>query len=215
MGTLFGSNATTAWTALRSVWLTSIKEGGTHVAYSTTPLVVGEFYHVVGTYDGSSVKVYVNGALEGQSAVSVTVDYGTRPVFIGTSGEAVFDGKLNGVVDEVSIYNRALEASEVAARHGAGGTGKCFSAIGLITTLGQFVQTLNLTAGISNRLDAKLQNVLQALDDASTGDSPPACNRIVAFLNEVTAQAGKAISNSQAKQLRLAAEQIRGALQCQ
>jgi hypothetical protein len=189
--------------------------GGTNVAYSTTPLVVGEFYHVVGTYDGSSVTLYVNGALEGQSAASVTVDYGTRPVFIGTSGETVFDGKLNGVVDEVSIYNRALEASEVAALHGAGGAGKCSSATGLITTLAQFVQTLNLTVGISNSLDAKLQNVLQALDDASTGDSPSACNRISAFLNEVTAQAGKAISNSQAEQLRLAAEQIRGALRCQ
>ncbi len=31
--------------------------GGNSVAYSTTPVVVGEFYHVVGTYDGSHVRL--------------------------------------------------------------------------------------------------------------------------------------------------------------
>ena len=188
--------------------------GGTSPAFSVTPVVVGEFYHVVGTYDGSAVKLYVNGALEGQAAVSVNVDYGTRPVFIGTSGETVFDGKLNGIVDEASIYNRALDASEVAALYGAGAAGKCASATGLLTTLATFVQTLNLSNGISNSLDAKLQNALQALDDANAGDTPSACNRMGAFINEVSAQAGKALTAGQATQLASLASQVRAALGC-
>ena len=109
--------------------------GGVSVAYSTTAIVVGQFYHVVGTYDGTAVRLYVNGQLEGQAPVSVTVDYGTRPVFIGTSGETVFDGKLNGIVDEASIYNRALNASETASLYAAGSAGKCGAPTGPSITL--------------------------------------------------------------------------------
>jgi hypothetical protein len=165
--------------------------GGTSVAYSTTPVVVGQFYHVVGTYD-----------------------YGTRPVFIGTSGETVFDGKLNGVVDEASIYNGALDPSDVAALYAAGAAGKCASATGILTSLATFVQTLNLSNGISNSLDTKLQNALQALDAANIGDSPSACNRISAFLNEVSAQTGNTLTAAQGSQLTTLAQQVRVALEC-
>jgi hypothetical protein len=185
------------------------------VALSTTQVVVGQFYHVVGTFDGSSVKIYINGVLENQTPAALTLDYDTRPVFIGTSGETVFDGKLNGIVDEASIYNRALDASEIAALYAAGAAGKCASATGLLTTLATFVQTLNLSNGISNSLDMKLQNALQALDSAQAGDMISACNRISAFLNEVGAQSGKTITSSQAIQLTTVAGQVRTALSCQ
>jgi hypothetical protein len=189
--------------------------GGNNVAYSTTSIVVGQFYHVVGTYDGSHVRLYVNGSLEGDSPVSVTVDYGTRPVFIGTSGETVFDGKLNGIVDEASIYNRAVDASEIAALYAADTAGKCASATGLLASLATFIQTLNLSHGISNSLDTKLQNALQALDAANAGDSPSACNRLGAFIHEVNAQSGNALTAAQGAQLTTMALQVRAALGCQ
>ena len=66
------------------------------VATSTTAVTTGQFYHVAGTYDGSSVKLYVNGALENQQPASFPLDYDTRPLFFGTSGESSFDGKLKG-----------------------------------------------------------------------------------------------------------------------
>ncbi len=142
---------------------------------------------------------YVNGSLEGESAVSVNVDYGTRPVFIGTSGETVFDGKLNGIVDEASIYNRALDGSEIAALHARGAPGNAHPRRACSRSLATFVQSLNLSNGISNSLDTKLQTALQALDAANAGDSPSACNRIGAFINEVSAQAGKALTAAQAR----------------
>ena len=188
--------------------------GGVSVPYSTTPIAVGEFYHVVGTYDGSRARLYVNGVLEAEVPVAVTVDYGTRPVFIGTSGETVFDGKLNGIVDEASIYNRALDGSEIAALYEAGVAGKCGSATGLLTTLATFVQTLNLSDGISNSFDMKLQTALQALDSAMASDTPSACNRMAAFLNEVAAQSGKSLTSAQATQLRGLAQQVQVALTC-
>ena len=184
------------------------------LATSTTAVVVGLFYHVVGTYDGSFVRLYVNGVLEGQAATSVAIDYDTRPVFLGTSGETVFDGKLNGVIDEASIYNRALDSLEVGDLYAAGRAGKCASTTGLLISLATFIQTLNLSQGISNSLDAKLQNALQALDAAKAGDVISACNRLSAFISELNAQSGNALTESQAAQLASVGAQVRSALDC-
>src|SRR5581483_8046692 len=83
-------------------------------AVSTTVVTTGKFYHVTGTYDGTNAKIYINGVLEGTALGGFPLDYRTRPVFLGTSGET-FDGKLTGALDEVHILNRALSSSEVAA----------------------------------------------------------------------------------------------------
>ncbi len=95
-------------------------------ANGTTVPQVGVWYHVAGTYDSSSgyLGIYVNGVLEGTAYAGFPLDYGTAPVLIGTSGEW-FDGKLQGAVDEVSIYNRALATNEIAAIYNAGSAGKC------------------------------------------------------------------------------------------
>lgn len=73
---------------------------------------------------------------------------------------------------------------------------------------------LNLAAGISNSLDAKLQTALEALDDANAGNTPSVCNRMQAFLNEVAAQSGRSLTEAQAAQLTALASQIRTALAC-
>lgn len=185
-----------------------------NIALSTTPMVAGQFYHVVGTYDGAHVRLYVDGVLESQTAATITMDYGTNPIFIGTSGEAVFDGKLNGIVDEASIYNRPLTAAEVMDLHLAGGAGKCRSAAGLLSRLVSFVQTLNLSSGIANSFDAKLQSVVAALDDVSAGNRVSACGKINAFLNEVRAQEGGKITSAEASQMQSMALQVAGALSC-
>jgi hypothetical protein len=99
--------------------------GNQKINYSTTAVQRGVWYHVAGTYDRSSgySRLYVNGVLESSIYAGFELDYGTRPVFIGTSGEA-FDGKLAGIADEISIYNRALATNEIAAIYNAGAAGK-------------------------------------------------------------------------------------------
>jgi hypothetical protein len=101
---------------------------GTQVpAASTTIPQIGVWYHLAGTYDSSSgyVNLYVNGVLEGSAYAGFPLDYGTRPVFIGTTGQSGWDGRVQGTVDEVSIYNRALSSDEIAAIYSAGSAGKC------------------------------------------------------------------------------------------
>ena len=71
---------------------------------------LGKWYHVVATYDGTNQKIYVNGVLEntrgsaGYRAPSITTKIARRGQ--GTNF-------INGTLDDVRIYNRALSAAEV------------------------------------------------------------------------------------------------------
>ena len=83
--------------------------------------------------------------------------------------------------------------------------------IGDLTAL---VNSFNVKQGIENSLDAKLRNANAALTAANAGDIAGACNLIAAFINEVNAQSGKALTTAEASQLLAAANQIRNVLDC-
>ncbi len=83
---------------------------------STRVIPTGSWVQVVSTYDGSRLRIYVNGKAAGSKAVSGHTCVNTEPLAIGaknhrTKGllEAFWDGRL----DDVRIYNRALTATEV------------------------------------------------------------------------------------------------------
>ena len=88
-------------------------------------MVTGAWYHVVGVRGSNFIQVYVNGQLEGQTNVFLAQDYGTQPLYLGTSGLSGHDGRLSGSLDEVSLYHRALSSNEVTAIYAAGSAGKC------------------------------------------------------------------------------------------
>ncbi|MDB6112980.1 MAG: hypothetical protein JWR69_4730, partial [Pedosphaera sp.] len=97
--------------------------------HSTTALTTGVWYHVAAARGATSLQIYVNGNLEGQTNVAFAQDYGTLPLYFGTSGQSYWDHKLKGTLDEVSLYNRALSAAEIAAIYAAGTGGKCKGAV--------------------------------------------------------------------------------------
>jgi hypothetical protein len=92
---------------------------------STTVVRTGIWYHVAGVRGSNSLQLYVNGQLQSQSAVGFPQDYGSLPLYFGTSGQPSWDRKLKGELDEVSLYNRALTTNEIAAIYAAGAAGKC------------------------------------------------------------------------------------------
>jgi hypothetical protein len=107
--------------------MTSLNPFLNSVLQSTNYVMTNVFYHVVGTFDGATVNLYVDGVLHASGSHPYPVDYGTRPLFFGTSGES-WDGRLAGTLDEVSLYDRALSAHEVAALYASGSSGKCLEA---------------------------------------------------------------------------------------
>ena len=85
----------------------------------------GVWYHVAGVRGSNFTQIYVNGVLERQTNVSFAQSYTNLPLYFASTGESYWDHKLKGRLDEVSLYNRDLGASEIAAIYAAGSAGKC------------------------------------------------------------------------------------------
>jgi hypothetical protein len=98
--------------------------GNVQEAVSTTQLPLNTFTHLAGTYDGTTIKIYVNGVLENSVVSSIgTLTNSTFPLVIGSTGPC--PGGTLAEVDEVELFNRALDITEIQAIFNAGSAGKC------------------------------------------------------------------------------------------
>ncbi len=85
--------------------------GNQVVLYNETTVVPARWYHVAVTWNGSEWTIYVDGTLETTVAHSVGVPSVDRTVFFGkVDGD---DAKMQGRVDDIRVYDRALSASEI------------------------------------------------------------------------------------------------------
>ncbi len=80
------------------------------------------WYHVALTRQGTTFTTYVNGVPIGTDTSSATVPDANGPL---TIGQAEGIGFVDGQIDEMTIYSRALSGSEISAIYSAGGAGKC------------------------------------------------------------------------------------------
>jgi hypothetical protein len=77
-----------------------------------TPPTAGRKYHVAATYDGSTVRLYVNGVERASRASSVSI--------VNHAGALRVGRFVSGTIDEPAVYSRALSATEIAAHYAAG-----------------------------------------------------------------------------------------------
>jgi hypothetical protein len=84
-------------------------------------VVVGEWIHLVGTYNGVTKSFYVNGTLIGQADVANGVNP-TNVLRIGAGRNELVAGDyfFNGAVDEVAVYDYALPAGRILAHYALG-----------------------------------------------------------------------------------------------
>jgi hypothetical protein len=83
-------------------------------ATSSTPIVIGTKYHIIGTLDGTNVKIYINNVLKGTNSGFTGSYTNYSSMFIGMEAPTTWGG-LNGLVDDVRIYNREITPTERAA----------------------------------------------------------------------------------------------------
>jgi hypothetical protein len=74
----------------------------------TAHIVTGTWYYLVYTHDGTMAKMYVNGELKDSEAKSITFNSNSYDLWIGRHENPPFPYYVNGVIDEIRIYNRAL-----------------------------------------------------------------------------------------------------------
>lgn len=88
-----------------------------------TSVVAGTTYHFVGTYDGTEIALYKDGALAvpriGDTAIMPAV---ATPAVIGAASE-MNQMFVAGILDEVAIYPSALSEAQVARHYDIGKNG--------------------------------------------------------------------------------------------
>ena len=88
----------------------------------TTTIQPDIWYHGAVTYDGSILRLYVNGQLETHGPMTLNTVMDGNGLTVGyRPGVSYWDG----LIDEVQIFNRALSGEEIAAIHAAGSAGVC------------------------------------------------------------------------------------------
>ncbi len=101
-------------------------DGVERQAIGATTLTAG-LYHLVGTYDGTNLNIYVNGVLDGtQAATSTYTAYDDNNVIVGgkfgvLSSAPVLTGQRKaGRRDEFAIYTTALSLARIKEHYAAG-----------------------------------------------------------------------------------------------
>ncbi|WP_433497692.1 LamG-like jellyroll fold domain-containing protein [Sphaerimonospora sp. CA-214678] len=79
--------------------------------WDDTALPINVWSHLAVTYDGSHLRLYVDGSEVGQVAASGRVDFDGGALHIG--GNSMWGEYFKGLIDEVRVYNRAQTQAEI------------------------------------------------------------------------------------------------------
>jgi len=89
---------------------------------------IGEWHHIAVVGDGSNLRIYFDGVLQGTGGTP-TSSYGSSSYGFNIGGGGVFDATgnfFNGLIDEVAVWTRALSQAEITQIYQAslsGGSG--------------------------------------------------------------------------------------------
>ncbi len=81
------------------------------VLYGAVALPTNTWTHLAATYDGTTTRLYVNGAQVASQAQTGAIATSTNPLQIG--GDSFYGQFFQGTIDEVRIYNVALTAAQI------------------------------------------------------------------------------------------------------
>jgi len=83
-------------------------------------LKTGQWQHIAGVYDGSRIRVYVNGAEKASRIVSGKIDTNSKPIWIAKGRVVGMTNSFKGSVDNVRIYKKALTSTEILQHYKSG-----------------------------------------------------------------------------------------------
>ena len=87
---------------------------GTPYTTTSTSLVVNEWQHIALTYDGTTLRIYHNGNLDGSIAATGNVTSAGESFHIGMLPFGITPFHLDGQTDNVQLWSRALSAAEIS-----------------------------------------------------------------------------------------------------
>lgn len=110
------------WTDSEAMWQISTSQDGPDLWFQSTHTNVsvpqglhddGNWQHIVATFDGQNGRVYINGELRAEQPWQFSSNADAR-LYIGAAETAAEAYHVNGAMDDVRLYNYALDPEEVA-----------------------------------------------------------------------------------------------------
>ena len=114
-------------------------------AYGTSALAANTWSHLAVTFDGTTIRLYVNGAQVSTRTRSGSFTTSSNPLQIG--GNRFYTQYFQGKIDEVRVYNRPLSATEIqsdmnkAVTSGSSGGGATLPPVVVATAKALAIQT--------------------------------------------------------------------------
>jgi uncharacterized repeat protein (TIGR02543 family) len=91
----------------------SVVPQGTETGVKTTSIIpINTWTHLAGTYDGTNLKIYVNGVLENTVPTTGSIRTSNLPLFMGKAPWTP-NNNLNGQMDEVRVWNVARTQAQI------------------------------------------------------------------------------------------------------
>ena len=106
----------------------TIGNPGVDISSAAVSIPVDQWHHLAVTRSGSTYSFYLDGVLISTATDSHTIPDAAAPLTIGSNNETPGDPAvrfINGFIDEVEIFQRALIPQEIQAIVVAGSAGKC------------------------------------------------------------------------------------------
>lgn len=95
-----------------------VRHDSTVPVTSTTALSNGTWYFVAVTYDGTTIKLYVNGSEEASASYTAHTASGSD---FRVGGSTQYSSRLwDGMIDEMGAWSRALSSAEVSSLYSSG-----------------------------------------------------------------------------------------------
>lgn len=96
-----------------SAWIRGTGQATSTTAPGTTALTRNAWRHLAATFDGTTLRFYVDGVQVGSQPFSGSVAVSSGPLKLG--GNAIWGEFFGGRLDDVRVYNRALTAPQIQA----------------------------------------------------------------------------------------------------
>ena len=90
-----------------------VKPDNNFAESKTTDWKIGEWYHFAGTFDGKTLKVYINGILEGEGANNKPIAPSDLELWIGGDDFGRPTDHFPGKIDEVRLYDKVLTEADI------------------------------------------------------------------------------------------------------
>ena len=127
------ANSNYSWLLFANLWnsgevnflVSGNGTGYTNCASGAGAIIAGNWYHIVGVYDTTTIKLYINGRLitTQSSGVPSSIKVSSIPLQIGVDSDGSSESRIRyfkGSMDDVRIYNYSRTADQVLQDYNAG-----------------------------------------------------------------------------------------------